>query len=513
MDFCRSPEGGRRLRRRKLTESTTNSADGIWSARFLAITVANLTVVAIAAFDGLAVVAALPSIAADLGRIDLLPWVITAYLATSSVAVVVAGPVIDAIGVRRTFRITGSWFCLSTVLVAVAPTMPLLIAARLVQGLGGGLVIAVALASVGLAYPHTLRPAAFAANSMVWGVMGLGGPALAGLLLVVADWRLVFAIQIPITLVALAAGWRTLPTVEGQGRRPSVDVSGVMWVALLVAGSLLAVGEAGSGALLTVAAVGLTAAAGVGYWRHAGRSGDPVVRRDHLRRFPLGIIHVSTGVVLIAGLASDNYLPIYVQVVRGGSEAFAAFTLVFLTVGWTIGAIAFARAPSAWPENRTTLIGASLMVPALIVVLSAFLIEAPLWVLFVGYFTVGLSIGLVSTSGITWMQRETPESEMGRVNAAHQFVRNLCITYAVAIGGAILLGVVDAQTGDVESVRRILAGEETMVSGATVKAVADGVTLTVAVALMFSLMALVFVIRSYRRGGRQLINPTLQVGN
>jgi hypothetical protein len=102
---------------------------------------------------------------------------------------------------------------------------------------------------------------------------------------------------------------------------------------------------------------------------------------------------------------------------------------------------------------------------------------------------------------------------MGRVNAAHQFVRNLCITYAVAIGGAILLGVVDAQTGDVESVRRILAGEETMVSGATVKAVADGVTLTVAVALMFSVMALVFVIRSYRRGGRQLINPTLQVGN
>jgi hypothetical protein len=112
---------------------------------------------------------------------------------------------------------------------------------------------------------------------------------------------------------------------------------------------------------------------------------------------------------------------------------------------------------------------------------------------------VGVSIGLVSTSGITWMQRETPEAEMGRVNAAHQFVRTLCITYAVAIGGAILLGVVDARTGDVESVRQILAGEETVVSVATIEAVADGLTVIVAVAIAVSLVAFGVVSRAYRR--------------
>lgn len=499
MDLGRPPKGGRRLRRRKLTAPVAEHTGGIWSSRYLAITVANLTVVAIAAFDGLAVVAALPSIAEDLGRIDLLPWVITAYLATSAVAVVVAGPVIDAIGVRRTFRITGTWFCASTLLAAVAPTMPLLIAARLVQGLGGGLVIAVALASVGLAYPHGLRPSAFAANSMVWGVMGFGGPALAGLLLVVAEWRLVFAVQIPIAVVALVAGWRTLPTIEGPRRRPTADPIGIGWIALLVAGSLLAVSEAASSVALLAVALAMTAAAGAAYWRHAGRHREPVVGREHLRRFPLGVIHLSTGVVLIAGLASDNYLPIYVQVVRGGSEAFAAFTLVFLTVGWTVGAIVFARLPASWPENRATLIGSGLMVPSLVVVFVSFFVGAPLWWLFVGYFMVGVSIGLVSTSGITWMQRETPEAEMGRVNAAHQFVRTLCITYAVAIGGAILLGVVDARTGDVESVRQILAGEETVVSVATIEAVADGLTVIVAVAIAVSLVAFGVVSRAYRR--------------
>ena len=160
-----------------------NNKNSIWTGRYLPITLANLTVVAVAAFDGLAIVAALPNIAKDLGNVSLSPWVLTAYLATSALAAIVAGPIIDTIGVRRTFQITGLWFLFTSALAAVAPSMTLLVAARSLQGIGGGLVIAVALASVGLAYPENLRPTAFAANSMVWGTLGLGGPVLAGCLL------------------------------------------------------------------------------------------------------------------------------------------------------------------------------------------------------------------------------------------------------------------------------------------------------------------------------------------
>ncbi|SVB17599.1 uncharacterized protein METZ01_LOCUS170453, partial [marine metagenome] len=172
----------------------------------------------LAAFDGMAVIAALPSIAADLGDVSLLPWVSTAYLGTSAVAVLIGGPIIDAIGVRRTFRITGLWFLMASAGAAVAPSMPLLVAVRVVHGFGGGLVMAVVLATVGLAYPASLRRRAFAAVSMVWGVMSFGGPALAGLLLAVGGWRFVFAVQLPLTAMALAIGWSTLP---GTRRRPT----------------------------------------------------------------------------------------------------------------------------------------------------------------------------------------------------------------------------------------------------------------------------------------------------
>ena len=500
MDLRRQAEGGGRLRRRQLnTEHTTG---GIWSSRYLAVTVANLTVVAIAAFDGLAVASALPSIADDLGRIALLPWVLTGYLATSAIAVIVAGPVIDAIGVRRTFRITGTWFLGASALAALAPTMETLIAARVLQGLGGGLVIAVALAAVGLAYPHELRPKAFAANSIVWGVMGFGGPAIAGALLAIGDWRFVFAVKLPITAVALAVGWRALPSTRERPTRITTDWIGIAWLAVVVAASLATVAQLGSDWGIVGISLAVTIAAAAGYWRHAGRADTPVLRREHLTRFPLGFVHLSTGAILIAGLAADNYLPIYVHTVRERSIEFAAFSLVFLTVGWTLGAIAFSRVPTTWPETRTTLAGSTLMIPSLILAWLSISGGWHLGVIFTTYALIGVSIGLVSTSGVTYMQRGAAEAEMGRVNSAHQFVRTLCITYAVAIGGAILLATVDARTGDIEAVRELLAGEETVtidVPAGTVEAIADGVARAILVALGVSLAAWVVVSRSHRR--------------
>ncbi len=500
MDLRRQAEGGGRLRRRQLnTEHTTG---GIWSSRYLAVTVANLTVVAIAAFDGLAVASALPSIADDLGRIALLPWVLTGYLATSAIAVIVAGPVIDAIGVRRTFRITGTWFLGASALAALAPTMETLIAARVLQGLGGGLVIAVALAAVGLAYPHELRPKAFAANSIVWGVMGFGGPAIAGALLAIGDWRFVFAVKLPITAVALAVGWRALPSTRERPTRITTDWIGIAWLAVVVAASLATVAQLGSDWGIVGISLAVTIAAAAGYWRHAGRADTPVLRREHLTRFPLGFVHLSTGAILIAGLAADNYLPIYVHTVRERSIEFAAFSLVFLTVGWTLGAIAFSRVPTTWPETRTTLAGSTLMIPSLILAWLSISGGWHLGVIFTAYALIGVSIGLVSTSGVTYMQRGAAEAEMGRVNSAHQFVRTLCITYAVAIGGAILLATVDARTGDIEAVRELLAGEETVtidVPAGTVEAIADGVARAILVALGVSLAAWVVVSRSHRR--------------
>ena len=447
---------------------------GIWSADYLPVTLANLTIVAIAAFDGLALVAALPSIADDLGGVALLPWVITAFLATSAVAGITAGPVIDAVGVRRTFRATGVWFLLSSAAAAAAPNMEMLVAARALQGIGGGLVISVALTAVGLAYPQRLRARAFAANSMVWGTLGFGGQVLTAGLLAVAGWRMIFVIQLPITALALAAGWRTLPSTRDRPQRIVMDGRGIALITGLVAASLFAVGQIGDRWWL--AAVGAVAAITFGraFWANSGRDDGPLVERTHITRFPLKRIHLASGMVLIAGLAAGNYLPLYMQTTRGRSESFAAFSVLFLTVGWSSAAFVVSRLLERWSEADAILFGSILMIPAVIGAALGVALTWPIPVIFGAFFVMGLSIGFVSTAGLTLLQASADDSEMGRVNSAHQFIRTIGITYGVAVGGAILLFVVGNQVGDVEVVREVLGGEDVNASGATLEAIRDG---------------------------------------
>ena len=448
--------------------------NGIWSGRYLPVTIANLTIVAIAAFDGLAVVAALPGIAEDLGHLDLLPWVITAYLATSAVAMVMAGPIIDAIGVQRTFRLTGLWFFGASVAAAAAPTMAVLIGARLLQGLGGGLVIAVALAAVGLAYPSELRPSAFAANSVVWGTMGFGGPALAGALLVLGDWRLVFLVQLPLSALALAVGWKALPSTRDRPASIVMDWLGVALLTLLTVASLLAVSNIGIRWGRSAVAIGVALVAAGGYWWHSGRVDVPVLARRHLTRFPLRWIHLTSGLVLVAGLSINNYLPLYVLVSRGRSEGLAAFSLVFFTVGWTVGSVVFSRLLGGWRDADVILMGALIAVPSSALIAVVLAVEWPLIALFGAFGALGSAVGFVSTPGLNLLQSSSDAGEMGRTNSAHQFVRTLCITYGVAIGGAIVLMAVDRGVGDPEVVREVLAGNDVRLGPVAADAVSTG---------------------------------------
>ena len=460
----------------------TSRDASIWSRVYLRITVANLTIAAVVGFGGLSLVAALSTIAEDLGQVALLPWVFTGYFATSAIAVVVAGPVIDAVGVRRTFRFTGIWLLLFTAAAAAAPSMPMLVLARTLQGFGEGLAFAVSTATIGLAYPHKLRPRAFAAQSVMFGAMGLGGPALAGIMLALGGWRIVFVVQLPLIMIALATGWVTLPTTRDRPARIQTDWRGTGLLVLLIVCSLTAVSQVGVRWWAVAAAMAATAVVARMYWRHSGRVDEPVLAREHLTRFPLMWIHATSGLAIFIAIASDNFLPLYVQTARGRSVEFAAFTLVFLAVGWTAGSLAYSRLLNDWRESEVIRLGCRLLFPSLVLAgTTVALVSWPLPVLFGALTFIGVSLGLVSTAGLTLLQANGEQAEMGRLSAAHEFVRQLGIMYGVALAGAILLLVVDLQVGDVEAVREVIAGQDVVLAAKTNDAIRHGVTWVYAV--------------------------------
>ncbi len=482
----------------------TGRGTGIWSRVYLRITVANLTIAAVVGFGGLSLVAALSTIAEDLGQVALLPWVFTGYFATSAIAVVVAGPVIDAVGVRRTFRFTGIWLLLFTAAAAAAPSMPMLVLARTLQGFGEGFVFAVSTATIGLAYPHKLRPRAFAAQSVMFGAMGLGGPALAGIMLALGGWRVVFIVQLPLIMVALATGWVTLPTTRDRPARIQTDWRGTGLLVLFIVCSLTAVSQVGARWWAVAAAMAATAVVARIYWHHSGRVDEPVLAREHLTRFPLLEIHTISGLAIFIAIASDNFLPLYVQTARGRSVEFAAFTLVFLAVGWTLGSLAYSRLLHDWRGSEVIRLGCWLLIPSLVLAgTTVALISWPLPVLFVALTFIGVSLGLVSTAGLTLLQAHGEQTEMGRLSAAHEFVRQLGIMYGVALAGAVLLLVVDLQVGDVEAVRDVIAGEDVALGAKTNDAIRHGVVWVYAVTGTIAVGSLL-VARSLVRRARRL---------
>lgn len=438
----------------------------ILSRELLPASIAIYTTVALAAFEGLAVSAALPQVAADLGDVHLLPFVVTGYMLMSGVATVVSGPLVDGLGVRTVFRVGVVVFVAGAVLASFAPTMPLMIAARLIHGAGGGLVIAVAVAAVALVYPEHLIGRAFAANSTIWGVMGVAGPGIAALMLTSVGWRWIFLVNIPLGLISLAAGWRVMPERVAGNRARRLDIIGAVGVLAFNALLLVGVNELGTASLLWL---GGAAAVGVAMFFHVRRRPDPIMRLRHIGSRPFAPLAATLALHLAGAISISTYITLYVRGGRGASETLTAWSVFFFVLGWTSGSNLSSRMLDRMPETSVMGIGLALTVPGLAVL--AVLIGADValgWILAVMVVTA-LGVGLSTNAGLTLLRAVSDPAEIGRSSAAHQFFRNLGFTLGSALGGAIVLAVVARLVGDVEGVRQVLdagGAADAAVSGA-----------------------------------------------
>lgn len=466
----------------------------VLSRELLPISTAIFATAALASFESLAVAAALPDMAADLGDVSLLPWVITAYLLTSSLATVVAGPFIDAIGVSRMFRLAVVVFTTSGFAAAFSPSMEVLIGLRLAQGIGAGLILTCGNAAVSLVYPQHLVSRAYAANATVWGVMAVAGPAIAAAILTFLSWEWIFYINLPLGTLALAAGWKVLPGAFGEaaGR---FDLRGSVLVATLTVASLLAVDSLSAMSLvwLAVAAVALAV-----YVWHARHISSPVVRLEHIVPQPYRGLAVSTALLLAGTIAMSTYIPLYVRAGLESSPALTAWSVLPLTVGWTVGSVIASRMADRHSESWIMIVAFMVGLPSLALSWLMITLDVNVLISFTVFFTAGIGVGMATNAALTLLRDVTESSRMGRVVSAHLFARNQGFTFGSAMGGAVLLFVVTLQLGDLGLVRELIAssGEEGPPGAAA--AVRSGFAVTVAVGLGLAALGLLAVVRMRR---------------
>ncbi|MDL4777825.1 MULTISPECIES: MFS transporter [Thermomonosporaceae] len=220
----------------------------------------------VALLDSTVVNVALPRLARDL-HADMagLQWTVNAYTLTLAGFILLGGSLGDRFGRRRVFLIGVVWFAAASVLCGAAQDVPMLVAARALQGMGGALLTPGSLAIIQASFAADDRPRAVGAWSGFGGVAGAIGPFAGGWLVEAAGWRWVFLLNVPLAVVVVLVTVRHVPESVDPRARGRFDVTGAVLAALALAGTTYALTEAPGGAVSprvvgTAAAVGLVAA-------------------------------------------------------------------------------------------------------------------------------------------------------------------------------------------------------------------------------------------------------------
>ncbi|MGH8869404.1 MAG: MFS transporter [Actinomycetes bacterium] len=403
----------------------------IYSPAYRGLTAGVLTTVVLVAFEALAVTTVMNVTARDLEGLALYAWSFSGFFAASLVGMIVSGEVSDSRGPRLPFLAGVGGFAVGLVVAGTAPSMPLLVAGRVLQGLGAGMLIVALYVIVVKLYPEELRPAAFGVMAMGWVVPSLVGPAVAGWVADAWTWRAVFlavpVLVVPAVLVMLPRLAQADPDVTaplpraGRKRRAVAVAAGV--VVLQYAGEHL-----GWGSLVAVAvAVGLLAP-----------SLPRLLPAGTLRlRRGLPTVIAQRGLLMGALLGAEAFIPLMLVTERGLSPALAGTTLTGGALAWA-GASWLQGRLSA-EERRWLLIrtgGALLGVGIGIVSLALVHAVSPL-VAVAGWTVAGFGLGLSIASISVLAFRLSPETDRGAVSAAIQLSDALGSVVFVALAGVL----------------------------------------------------------------------------
>ncbi len=299
--------------------------------------------------DGSAVATALPAMARDFNAEPAhMSAAVTAYLVSLTVFIPASGWVADRFGAKRVFLIAIVLFVGSSVLCGAAGSFSQLVAARILQGLGGAMMIPVGrlLLLRGVRKDQLLTATAWLTTPAVLGP--IIGPPLGGLLTDALSWRWVFWINIPVGILGLILAWRLIPRPE-QGPPPKLDALGLVLVGTTLASGMIGIETAGRGILPDygwLAAMALSALLGVLAMRHLRRVAQPAIDLTLLRVPTFQVAAVAGTVFRIAAGASPFLLALTLQIGFGWSATQSGLVAFATAIG------AFSMKPLARPLLR-----------------------------------------------------------------------------------------------------------------------------------------------------------------
>jgi EmrB/QacA subfamily drug resistance transporter len=382
---------------------------------------------------------ALPTIVRELGGADRSSWVFSAFLFASTVVIPVYGKLADRWGVRPLLLTAAGLFIAGSLACGVAPTMDTLIAARALQGLGGGgLMTLTVLAVSALAAPEE-RSARMARLGAAYGLATMAGPLAGAFVTEHLSWRWTFFAAAPLALVAWAGLART-PMAGPQGERRPLDWPGALLLATLLVCAILATRSRAFGAATTTAlAVAAAALLPLWLWRQF-RAADPIVPLSlfALPGFAANVwLAASTGMSLFAAVV---FLPVFLQSVQHLSPTVSSLHLLPLMAGLILASRRAGVQLRRGTPPRILGAAASIAMAGSLAAIAGLLHAgiASAWTLSAVVLPMGAGLGLVMPVLSVVSQRAAPPEQVGIATALPMMLRALGGAMGVALLGEYL---------------------------------------------------------------------------
>ncbi len=399
-----------------------------------------MLVLFLAALDQTIVATALPTIVGDLGGLNHISWVVTAYLLAQTVVTPLYGKLGDQYGRKVVLQFALSVFLVGSALCGLSQNLDELIAFRALQGLGGGGLLVSAQAAIGDVVPPRERGRYTGLFGAVFGVASVVGPLLGGFLTSGLSWRWIFYVNLPLGVLAMFVLAATLPAVAERVHH-TIDYLGT---ALLGAGLTAIVLGASLGGTsfawgspvivgLGIAGVVLIAAFAVGE-RHAR---EPVLPLRLLRNRVFAVTGAVGFVVGFSLFGAVTYLPLFLQVVKGASPTGSGLQLIPLVGGLLITSIASGQAISRTGRYKAFPIVGMAVLTVGLYLLSTLDSTSSVGTIFAFMFVVGLGLGMVMQVLVLAVQNAVDYADLGVATSGATLFRSVGGSLGTATLGAI----------------------------------------------------------------------------
>lgn len=407
-----------------------------------------MLIVFLGALDQTIVSVSLPQIARDLGSTAMLAWVVAGYLVASTVATPIYGKLGDLYGKRLLLTVAVLIFLLASVACAMAQSMPMLILARILQGVGGGGLISTAQATIGEVVPLRERGRYQGYISMVYAVASVAGPVLGGYMTHLLSWRWVFWINLPLGLVAIWIARRALKRLPAPGIVRPIDYIGAGLLTAGLSALLIAITRVGQGIAPGSAQTLVTMAAGVVlvalFICYEHRAVEPLIPPAI---FKMRAVWISCAILFVSFfqlMSLSTLVPFGMQMLDGLGPDQAALRLIAFSLAIPAGAFASGRWMTHTGRYKPLqLIGTALLPIASFVL--AILGPHPTLANAGALVVAGFALGMTLPTSLVAVQNAVAQQNIGVATAVSALFRSMGGAVGVATLSAILFALLGSE--------------------------------------------------------------------